>query len=194
MAKTAKDYPVQYPYGYSKAYGGWHTGEDRPCPWGTPLVINGVEVAKTGNSGYVLPAPTPSRPKAGAHLHVGKYAGGVSHNPNGQGFTFREARVTEIGRDGRNGLFVRVQADGYSWVYLHLSSTSCKVGQALKVKTPINIPILRKFYTVQRGDTVDAISRKFGLDRRNNYQGFRQLNPGVKNINWIYAGQKVRVK
>jgi len=185
MSKTAKDYPVKYPYGYSKAYGpAFHTGEDRPAPSGTPVVVNGVQIGLVGSTGY----------STGPHLHIGKYSGGVSHNPAGQGFTFKNAKVTEVGEDGRNGKFVRVQADGYSWVYLHLSKQTCRVGQVLKVSSPAPIPILRKIHTIKRGETVDSISRKYGLDRRNNYQGFRRLNPGVKNVNWVYVGQKVRVK
>lgn len=194
MSKTAKDYPVQYKYGYSKEYGGWHTGEDRPAPYGTPLVINGVQVALTGNSGYVLPKPTTANPKAGSHIHIGKWLNWSSSNPANGGFAFSNAKVTQIGFDARNGKFIRVQADGYSWVYLHLSHVTCKVGQVLKVSAPLPIPILRRFITVQKGQTVDSISRIYGLNRANNYQGFRQLNPNVRNVNWIYVGQKVRVK
>lgn len=184
MNKTAKDYPVKYPYGYSKAYGGWHTGEDRPAPSGTPVVVNGVQIGLVGSTGY----------STGPHLHIGKYSGGVSHNPNGQGFTFKSAKVTEVAEDGRNGKFVRVQGDGYSWVYLHLSKQTCKVGQVLKVKAPVAIPLVRKFYTVRKGDTVDRISKIHKLSTKNNYAAFRKLNPNIKNVNWIYVGQRVRVK
>lgn len=55
-------------------------------------------------------------------------------------------------------------------------------------------PSAKKYYTVRRGDTVDGISGKYHLDKRNNYQGFRRLNPGVRNVNRINVGQKVRVK
>lgn len=52
----------------------------------------------------------------------------------------------------------------------------------------------KKYYTVRRGDTVDGISGKYHLDKRNNYQGFRRLNPSIKNVNRINVGQKVRIK
>jgi hypothetical protein len=51
----------------------------------------------------------------------------------GGGFTFQSATVTEVNQDSVNGKYVRVQGDGASWVYLHLSDNSLvKVGQELK--------------------------------------------------------------
>lgn len=47
-----------------------------------------------------------------------------------------------------------------------------------------------RWHTVARGDTLWALSRRYGteLDR------IIQLNPGIRNPNLIYPGQKVRVK
>jgi len=46
-----------------------------------------------------------------------------------------------------------------------------------------------KYHVVVKGDTVNAICRRYGisLDR------FKQLNPNVSNVNLIYVGQKLRV-
>lgn len=64
----------------------------------------------------------------------------------------------------------------------------------IKPDAPKPKPATKKYYIVRKGDTVDGISGKYHLDKRNNYQGFRRLNPGVKNVNNIFVGQKVRVK
>lgn len=45
------------------------------------------------------------------------------------------------------------------------------------------------YYTVQRGDTLSAIAKKYGTT----YQAIAKLN-GIVNPNKIYAGQKIRVK
>src|SRR5690606_40665058 len=114
-----------------------------------------------------------------------------SYNPTGQGFSFKNAVVTQIDDldNDANGKYVRVQADGYSWVYLHLSKITCKVGQKLKVRAPLPIPT-RKFYKVVSGDTATKIAKKYKITLAR----LAKLNPSVKNLNWIYVGQKLRVK
>lgn len=189
MSKTVADYKITYPFGYTKAYGSFHTGVDRPTPYGTPLVINGVKVGETGNSGYVLPPPTKANPKNGAHSHISKLQNGALVDPKTGGFTFKSAVVTEINEDGRNGKYIRVQGDGFSWVYCHLSKQLCKVGQKLKVRAPLPIPT-RKFYKVKSGDTTTSIARKHKITLAK----LAKLNPKVKNLNWIYIGQRLRVK
>lgn len=44
-------------------------------------VAQGQAVAKVGNTGYVIPGPTTSRPSAGAHLHFEVRLNGVRQNP-----------------------------------------------------------------------------------------------------------------
>ena len=123
---TAKDYPITTPYGKVAGYplnNGFHNGIDYGCPTGTPVVVNGVTIGLSGATGYVT----------GAHLHVGRWVNGTVTNPQvGGGFQFNNAVVSEIGYDTTNGNYVRVQADGASWVYLHLSKTLVKVGQVLQ--------------------------------------------------------------
>lgn len=126
---TAADYPVTTPYGYVPGYplnNGFHKGEDRAMPIGTRVLVNGTEIGLSG---------TNSGPGSGPHLHIGRWVMGVSTNPNGGGFTVSGAVVTEvdpIGVDPTNGKFVRVQdADGSSWVYLHLSAVKVVKGQVL---------------------------------------------------------------
>ena len=190
MAKIASQYPITTGYGCLKGYPlnycgpgkGFHRGVDRAMPVGTGVVVNGVEIANSGKTGYVT----------GPHLHIGRWVNGVVTNPGTGGFAFANAVVTQVDNipNDANGKFVRIQADGASWVYLHLSEIKCKVGQKLKVSAPLPIPIIRKFYTVVSGDTVTRISARYGIS----IDTFRKLNPGIVNINYIYVGQVVRVK
>lgn len=136
--KTAKDYDVNYKFGYSVAYGGYHSGEDRPCPYGTKLIVNKTELGLTGNSGYVLPAPTKTNPMAGSHLHISRLRRGKFINPKGTGFKLRSVlgkrpKVIATGKDDRSGKWVKVQNwQGDVFVYCHLSSIKVKAGQIVK--------------------------------------------------------------
>lgn len=122
----ASDYPVTFPYGatgspYSSSNP--HKGDDRAMPSGTPILVNGVQIGTSGKTGFVT----------GPHLHIGKYANGQHYNPQGKGFSFNDAVVTQVdGLDNdANGRYVRVQGDGFSWVYLHMNTISVSVGQRL---------------------------------------------------------------
>lgn len=46
-----------------------------------------------------------------------------------------------------------------------------------------------KYHTVKSGETLWGISRKYGTT----VDALARLNPAIKNVNLIYAGQKVRV-
>lgn len=136
MSKQAKNYPVTFAYGAKDGYfygpegkiGPYHRGDDRAMPVGTPVIVNGVTIGLSGATGNV----------SGPHLHTGKWLGNKDYNPQGQGFTFKSAIVTQIDtvNDDANGFFVRIQGDGYSWVYLHLSKVFVKVGQKLVPPAP----------------------------------------------------------
>lgn len=124
----ASDYPITFGYGATDPpYGTvdlpYHRGEDRAMPIGTPVIVNGVTIGQSGSTGF----------STGSHLHIGRFIGGKDTPPNGQGFQFNNAVVTEINEDATNGKYVRIQADGASWVYLHMSNNQLvKVGQALE--------------------------------------------------------------
>lgn len=132
---TAKDYPVTQGYGYDPNYplnAGTHKGIDYGCPSGTPIVVNGVQIGLSGATGYAT----------GPHLHVGRWVNGQPTNPGvGNGFTFNNAVVTEVGQDAVNGKFVRVQGDGASWVYLHMSQQTASVNQVLKQQSQGEAPM-----------------------------------------------------
>src|ERR1044072_9088557 len=135
MSKTAQDYKVTFGYGATGApYGTkenpYHRGEDRAMPQGTPVLVNGVQIGLSGMTGWA----------DGPHLHVGRFVNGKDTNPGGGGFSFKNAEVTEINEDSVNGKYVRVQADGASWVYLHLDKKTAKVGQKLVAPEPAAAP------------------------------------------------------
>ncbi len=138
MAKTIWQYPVKYVYGYSRAYGsGFHTGEDRTVTDGRTdiqVTVNGRLIGIAGTTGR----------STGIHTHIGKWLGNGNYNPRGGGRVFKSAVVTEIHPKSTNGngIYVRVQGDNYSWVYLHLKSVASglKVGQKLVAPPPPKPP------------------------------------------------------
>lgn len=126
----ASDYPITFGYGATDGYyygpngiiGAYHRGDDRAMPDGTPVVVNGVVIGLSNNTGA----------SSGPHLHIGRFVNGKDTNPNGGGFEFDSAVVTEVNQDSVNGKYVRIKADGASWIYLHLLEQRVTVGQVLK--------------------------------------------------------------
>lgn len=62
------------------------------------------------------------------------------------------------------------------------------IGQKIKVSG--TAPAATQHYTVKKGDTMSGIAAKYKMSLGR----LIQLNPGIKNINVISIGQKVRVK
>lgn len=124
----ASDYPVTFAYGATDgvyygpngSIGPYHRGDDRAMPTGTPVIVNGVQIGLSGSTGA----------SSGPHLHIGKWTS-VDVNPQGRGFTFASATVHSTGFDSTNGNWVKVSAEGYIWVYLHLSRIDVSAGKVL---------------------------------------------------------------
>lgn len=122
---SAQDFPITTGYGQIPGYplnDGFHRGEDRTMPVGTQVLVNGMEIGLSGNTGA----------STGAHLHIGKWVNGLVQPPQGQGFDLPGAVVYDTGFDATDGNFVRLIASGVIWVYLHLSKISVKAGQIIK--------------------------------------------------------------
>nr|DAV09907.1 MAG TPA: Cell wall hydrolase autolysin [Caudoviricetes sp.] len=101
---------------------------------------------------------------------------------------------------------------GWSWQQLYnfggnrqtvgADPNKIKAGQVLDVPSgdapaPAPAPSEGEYYTVVRGDTVDGICRRFGIDIANDYAAFKAMNPDCgHNGVWynIWADDRVRVK
>lgn len=123
---SVQDYPITTQFGQVPGYplnNGFHNGIDYGCPSGTPIIVNGVTIALSNNTGDTT----------GPHLHVGKYMGDEVQNPGvGNGFQFESAIVYDTGYDAVNGNYVRITGNGALWNYLHLQTILVTKGQVLK--------------------------------------------------------------
>lgn len=199
--KTIWDYKVSTRYGCLKGYPlnycktvngvryGFHKGEDRAAPRGTPVTVNGIIIGTVGSTGY----------STGDHTHIGKWKDGSSYNPSGGGAKFKNAVVTQIDNldNDANGRYVRIQADGYSWVYLHLDTISnkLKVGQKLVFKPK------PKYTIVKKGEGLSHIARRVGYKYWWNPTSWSRLSKlNGYGYNWIKfnsklkPNQKIRIK
>jgi murein DD-endopeptidase MepM/ murein hydrolase activator NlpD len=123
--KDASQYPITTGYGQIPNYplnNGFHRGVDRACPTGTPLLVNGVLIGKTGTTGA----------STGPHLHLGRFVNGQPTDPGNGGFILVDATVTETGQDATSGKFIKVRDSGGAvWFYCHLSEILTKAGDKL---------------------------------------------------------------
>lgn len=126
---VASDYPVTFPYGatsppYGTLANPYHRGDDHYMPVGTPVLVNGIQIGLSGQTGWVT----------GPHLHVGRFSAGHDTNPNGAGFTLTSpVTITDFGYNATDGNYVGLSdGGGFRWVYLHLNSSNVKVGQVLQ--------------------------------------------------------------
>lgn len=127
---SAKDYAITFPYGatsapYSPSHP--HRGDDRPCPIGTPVVIDNITIGLTGATGRVT----------GAHLHIQEWQGSPSNTRKPQN-SFKGGTVTTVAVSSDFGIYVTITKDGWNTSYCHLSGTNVQVGQEIGVDIVAN--------------------------------------------------------
>lgn len=126
MAKTAKDYPVTFPFGattvpYSASHP--HMGEDRAMPTGTRIEVNGTLIGLSGSTGL----------STGPHLHIQKRTSTGVVSPSGGGFNLSlPAKVSATGSSSTIGNYVRIKdSKGVEWSYFHQSQVKVKAGDSI---------------------------------------------------------------
>lgn len=130
---TAQDFGVTFDYGRTSppySANSPHRGQDRDCPYGTSLVAGGTQIGLTGNTGYVLPKPSPNNPYAGSHLHVQEWHTYPSNTRKPQN-SFKGGVVVHTSFSSDFGNYVTIQKDGWNTSYCHLSRIDVKVGQII---------------------------------------------------------------
>lgn len=191
---TAFDFPITQPYGYDPTYpvnGGWHLGVDYGCPSGTPIVVNDVQIGISGATGEVM----------GPHMHVGRWVGGKSTQIGPQdGRNVNKAYISEIGEDDINGKYVRLtDADGSSWVYLHMSNNKLlPLDTYLTDASKFNSK--EKDETVNTGD-IDNVAADFGLspeafNKAKNWNDlyYNAIRPRLKELRETAVDRDVQAK
>ena len=148
----------------------FRTGERHQRQGGYGCFLSGLSVHPGGYNGYAKangsqpgsPAPAP----APARKSVDELAREVLAGKWGNG-TDRKSRIASAGYD-----YTVVQA---------------KVNELLHAQSRPQAV----YYTVQRGDTLSAIARKYGTS----VATIQRLNPSlIRNVNRIQVGWKIRVK
>jgi len=128
---SAQGYGINFPYGATSApysVSRPHRGDDRPCPTGTPLAINGQVIGLTGATGFVT----------GPHLHIQEWNGSYANTRKPQN-AFKPGTVVNVDKDATQGdrsfgKFISIQnADGWVDSYCHLSVINCNVGDKIGV-------------------------------------------------------------
>ncbi|THG30668.1 M23 family metallopeptidase [Naasia lichenicola] len=126
----ANDFPVTFGYratdgvfyGPKGSVGKYHRGNDRACPVGTPIVIGGVIIGYTGNTGVT----------GGPHLHI--QAGtdiACQKDIDPTPYEFQPGTVVAVGIGSQWGNYVTVRVGDSYVTYCHLSSVATFVGQEL---------------------------------------------------------------
>jgi len=126
--KPCNDYPISFAYkaqdgkyyGTNGSVGLYHRGEDRACPTGSPIIVQGVTIGLVGATGLA----------SGPHLHFQCMNGTTDKDP--APYRWAGGTVTTAGWHTQFGNQVRItHADGMVMIYAHLSKINVTVGQKI---------------------------------------------------------------
>ena len=109
------------------------------------------------------------------HCHIG-----VCESFDGKNVTTIDGNTSEVGSQDNGGHVLR-RTRGISCVYGVIRPYD---------ETPTPTAPTEVFYTVQSGDILSRIAKKYGTT----VDAIMKLNPKITNPNLIYVGQKIRVK
>jgi len=124
---NADNYPITFAYGdvdgvyYTNLNP--HRGNDRPTPSGTPVVIGGVTIGLTGNTGLT----------SGPHIHLqAGYDEWCQSTVEPSPYEFQPGTVTSAGYGSQWGNYIIIRTlSGVYICYAHLSQINVQEGQVI---------------------------------------------------------------
>lgn len=158
-------------YGPKGSVGPYHRGNDRLCPIGTPVIVNGVQIGLTGNTGKV----------SGAHLHT--QAGldkACQKDINPYALEFQPGTVVNAGTGPTWGKFVTVQVGSKFITYCHLSQITVNIGRVLAPPQPVGPSKI--FLPAYSSGLPNKAWRVYKVGSPNGAPAIGSLNP------WRYGG------
>lgn len=192
---SVQSYKITFPYGAKYNNGVRHRGNDRACPQGTDVIVGGVLIAKTGNTGLTT----------GPHLHTQAGTDKACQKDINPGpLEFQAGKVVNSGTGPQWGKFVTVQVGNQFISYCHLSSILCKIGQVISAPAPkppsSNMPAIgsKVWISINRTSFVPGTTKVAGTVRPGGgyyywVRGYDPKFPGRIIINSASAGGTVAV-